>query len=218
MADFVWCYPLDGVGEEAVDLHECRRFHIWTYDGHIPEVNGLTFYMMRGGRWILFREYNDIFDVESEWPHQKSRKEYEEVCREQVANFMLKRDMLLPPMLEIYRKYGDDEEFRRWAEQYPGTPAENGDRLIHSRPMWSPAEMRLSFRNVTCLQYVRQASEQFKLLKEFQSAQWPESIKSPFPEGPKLQQTIRDMNKKLSHGSPLRFACDHLRASWWMTR
>jgi hypothetical protein len=77
---------------------------------------------------------------------------------------------------------------------------------MKARLRWDRERRQLWYGEILCRKYGREAPIQFELLDAFQEAGWPQTIDSPFPQNEsKLRETIRDLNRRLSHQSPIRF-------------
>ena len=77
-------------------------------------------------------------------------------------------------------------------------------------PRWDRKSRKLSYGEIPCRKYVKEAPNQFKILDAFQAADWPNYVDSPFPGNQsRLTEAIQDLNEKLTEESPIRF-----RGSW----
>jgi hypothetical protein len=80
MSQFEWYQPLDGFGMLAVDLHECRWFHVQSYDLSDGADYGLSYYLTRDGRWIELKEDEDMVGEKDGHPVFGVTQSYREVA------------------------------------------------------------------------------------------------------------------------------------------
>lgn len=86
------------------------------------------------------------------------------------------------------------------------------------RPRWNSDTLTLSFNEVCCRHYTRRnAPNQFKLLTAFQVAGWPHAIDSPFDLDRTLRETKDGLNVGLNQHSPIRFAVEDRKPTWFKT-
>ncbi|MGO8902388.1 MAG: hypothetical protein ACLQU5_29180 [Isosphaeraceae bacterium] len=218
MSEYVWYYPLDGFGMLAVDLHECRWFHVQSYDAQNGADYGLEFYLTRDGRWIQCKEDEDMIEEKADGPVFGLTQSYREVHPVEVARELLSRERYkgrLCPELEPYREFGDFKRYGEWLQSKWDSDDESEGIGRHTRPKWNPDAKILYFGTVVCLKYAKRAANQFKILDAFESAHWPENIRSPFRDETQLAQTVRDIKAKLPKPSPVRFGYGQNLASWW---
>ncbi|WP_068420373.1 hypothetical protein [Planctomyces sp. SH-PL62] len=200
----------------AIDLHECRWFHVRSFD---PDVGatGLSYYMTRDGRWIGCEEEEDLIDESTRGPVFGITRSYFETRPEEVAHALLEdvtnRGRLCPE-LEPYREFGDFGTYHEWERRLWQLEDDPEERGRYARPRWDQESRRLYLGTAICLEYARRADNQFILLEAFESARWPESIPSPFRSVFQLNQTIKDIGRKLPKPAPLRFICGPNRAIW----
>jgi hypothetical protein len=117
MSQFKWFRPLDGFGLLAVDLHECRWFHVQSYDMADGADYGLSYYLTKDGRWIEYNEDEDVVSDQDGHPTFGITQSYDEVHPIKVAHELLSRSYYrkpLPPQLEPFREYGDSQRYTQW--------------------------------------------------------------------------------------------------------
>jgi hypothetical protein len=85
-------------------------------------------------------------------------------------------------------------------------PSPTADEAGHC-PSWDPDRYTLTYRGIECLRGRRKAGAQDEILEEFQKAEWPRSIRSPFGHFKKTRDTVDNLNGRLTEGSPIRFVC-----------
>ncbi|WP_406699188.1 hypothetical protein V5E97_09950 [Singulisphaera sp. Ch08] len=205
MAKFVWVNREDGFGQDAVDLHQCRRFLV-----SCPDPS-------EGGNWdhiVYYRTQNDFWIKES---YEQELSGYQIVyCYEHavtVAHDFLKNSRKLPLELEPAREIAS--AFDTYVSWMRGNQAHAGIVTLVSKPRWDRRERTLYFGEVLCRSFAANAKNQMRLLDAFEKENWPtKSISSPFGIGGPLKQTVDDFNATVSIQASFRFCMDNLRVGW----
>ncbi|QDV34108.1 hypothetical protein [Tautonia plasticadhaerens] len=211
MSDYIWVSRENALGQFAVDLHRCQRFRVSDPRIHEWADTLCIYYLTPDGRWI--KHVGDNMPVNGDEEPWDWGEWYEEAEPVQVAHDMLWRfDGRLPPELEEYREIAADyDRFAAWLDGDPD-PEATAD---NPRPRWDVGTRRLVVGGVAWEAFSREAENQCAILDAFERAGWPESIPNPLDTEEKLNQTIKDFNKKARcSGGPLQFRRDNCRVRW----
>jgi hypothetical protein len=160
MSLYVWFTPLDGLGEQCLDLATCRRF-VCAVRGRDAD-HDLVYYESpdRPVRWFRYTCFPDPDgDAESYAEAGGPEVAYEVL---HVARF----DGRLTRDLEPYREFGDDAKYTAWIA---GTNAESGR---DDRPSWD-AESGVFRIGGWGRRVAPQAKKQRQVLDALEAAGWP---------------------------------------------
>ncbi|HKM53410.1 MAG TPA: hypothetical protein VJY33_08365, partial [Isosphaeraceae bacterium] len=199
---YLWFTPLDGLGEECLDIFTCRRYRLayfgQRFGDYVSEYT-LEFYLTPDKRWMRLR--GDSWTVEGD-EEGTFQSEYIETLQEvdpiEVAHELLSRDWLkgrLPQELEKFREYGDT---RRYSEWWGSKLDNDGDSIGRTNllPSWDRDRKVLSVGDYICREFRRGLSNQIKLIEAFDDAQWQQFITDPFKNESRLNETVKSFNRE----------------------
>jgi hypothetical protein len=200
MSFHVWIRPLDGFGEECIDLATCRRFEC-TVMGRDAD-HDLVYYEAAGPRWIRYSRYPDSGgDDES----------YAEVHGQEVAFELLQVPRFggrLTRELSPFRKYGDLDEYQRWRS---GVRDESGQ---HDRPRWDADAGVFYIGDEAFREVATQAKNQRPILDALEKAGWlPHAVRVNIDDENKLYEAVREMNEWLAP-TPFRISREGRKVRW----
>jgi hypothetical protein len=208
MAKTVYVQRLDEIGEDPVDLHQCRRFEIIKNRG---SGRVRIFYLTPEERWV------ECSNLPSDWPFQEvaSRPSYQEVHPIEATFALSGNYKALPKELHVHRRYCDPWLYFEWLTE----GVAGGSPAARACPHWDETDRTLYFDGVLVRRYARAAPRQFALLGAFEAEGWPDSsIKHPFTNIHVLRQTVKDFNRgsSLDGTTPWRFMfqVENCRVRW----
>lgn len=205
MANVVYVLRDDGLGEDPIDLHRCRRFRV--VDGwHLSK--SITYYLSletEDRRWV-----REVYEEES------GCNVYRFAHVNEVAYDMFLHLRRIPDDIERDPDFNreivcDRSRYRKWLVK-PST--RRHEPPARTQPRWDQVERCLYYGNTLCRKYPRKAPKQFALLNAFERAGWPESIRNPLEGTEELKDTVRDLNEGMNGHSPFRLSKDRLRVRW----
>jgi len=206
MAEFVWVTRLDGFGQNAVDLHQCRRHPLFVPSGDGDQYDHRVYYYhYSSDTWIL--EYIEYYSEFQEEDHR-----YEDAVV--VAYEMLKHSRKLPPELEPHREIASDHHrFMEWSKQRNGQPVVSPPPK--PRPQWSEDDKTLYLGCVICKKFRGKSKNQFAILDAFEQAMWPaKPIRIPSLSEAQLREAIKILNKSQRPRVLIKFSSEGRNASW----